>query len=267
MDSSLPPELTDDDVRALAQHPASLTVEHQAVNLLRKMNKAVRDDAMIEAGDRIAVGVSGGKDSLALLDLLVRRQRIAREKFELAAVHIESEVPCGGCLDPRQIGVLCEAYGVPFEAVSIRVTVGPDGESRPATCFGCSFGRRKALFETAHRMGCNRVALAHHQDDVAHTAMLNLFRHGRVEGLQPVRPLFGGVLVLIRPLWLIEERRLSQYARARGIPPQTSRCPNSAVSERATMRKALDMIEKDCRRARINMLRGLGIVERRRTHG
>ena len=116
-------------------------------------------------------------------------------------------------------------------------------------------------------MQCNKVAFAHHQDDVVHTAMLNLFRHGRIEGLEPVRTLFGGALTLIRPLWLVEERRLVEFARVRAIPPQVSRCANAATSERARMREAFSVIERDCRRARINMLRALDLTERRRTDG
>lgn len=263
MSAPQPSALSDDQVRAFAQHPGSPEGEHLAINLSHKMNVAIRAFGMIEAGDRIAVGVSGGKDSLTLLDLLVRSQRTARDRYELAAVHVASDVPCGGCLDRAQLALLCSAYGVPLEAADITVSLGPDGQPAPLTCFWCSFSRRKALFEAAHRLGCNKVALAHHQDDVAHTAMLNLFRHGHVEGLQPVRPMFGGMLTLIRPLWLVEERRIVRFARARGLPAQTNRCPNAATSERERMRQALALIEKGCPRARTNLLRALGILQRK----
>jgi tRNA 2-thiocytidine biosynthesis protein TtcA len=152
--------------------------------------------------------------------------------------------------------VLCEeGYGIPLSIEPVAEEDLRGGKRDEITCFGCAFQRRKALFIAAHRMGCNRIAFAHHRDDAATTTMLNLFRHGTLVGLEPVRVMFGGALTLIRPLIAVDERRIADFNRARGIPEQVSRCPNAATSERLRMGRILRELEKECPGAKGNLLK------------
>lgn len=243
-------------IAGLASHPSdSEDVEKKAHYLLRRVSKTIRDYDMIQRGDRVAVAVSGGKDSLSLLDLLLRHRAKARDKYEIAAIHIATEPPCGGCISVADMAALCEGYGIPLAIERVGEAELRGGKRGEMTCFGCAFQRRKALFVAANRMGCNRIAFAHHRDDAATTAMLNLFRHGTLVGLEPVRVMFGGALTLIRPLFHIDERRLADFNRARGIPAQTARCPNAAASERLRMGWILRELERECVGAKGNLLK------------
>lgn len=255
--TSLP--LSVQQIEALARHPSdNPVVEKRAHYLLRRVSKTIRDHEMICGGDRVAVAVSGGKDSLSLLDILVRHRAIAKDKYEIVAVHVQTEPPCGGCLAPDELAVLCRAYGIPLAVERVSEADLRNNERGEITCFGCAFHRRKALFTAAHRMGCNRIAFAHHRDDAATTAMLNLYRHGILLGLEPVRVMFGGVLTLIRPLLAVDERRIVEFAQARGIPPQVSRCLNAATSERVRMARILRELERECPSAKANLLKVVG---------
>ena len=252
--------LTAEQIARLAQHPSDDEgVEKKAHYLLRKVSKAVRDYGMIAEGDHIAVALSGGKDSLSLLDLLVRHLAKAKEKYRLSVIHVQTTPPCGGCLTVEDLHILCRAYALPLAVERVSEGELRGGKRNEITCFGCSFQRRKALFIAADRMGCNRVAFAHHRDDAVATAMMNLFRHGTLLGLEPVREMFDGALTLIRPLYRVDERRIVDFNRTRGIPEQVSRCPNAATSERARMARLVREIEKDCPAAKANLLK---VVER-----
>ncbi len=248
--------LTAEQIARLAQHPSEDEgVERKAHYLLRKVSKAVRDYDMIAEGDHIAVAVSGGKDSLSLLDLLVRHLAKAREKYRLSVIHVETTPPCGGCLTVEELDALCHGYALPFRVERVSEEELRGGKRDEITCFGCAFQRRKALFLAAHDMGCNRIAFAHHRDDAATTAMMNLFRHGTLAGLEPVREMFDGVLTIIRPLCRVDEKDLAEFNRLRGIPEQVSRCPNADTSERLRMGRILRELAKDCPAAKANLLK------------
>lgn len=251
-----PLPLSVEQIEALARHPSdNPVVEKRAHYLLRRVSKTIRDYGMIRGGDRVAVAVSGGKDSLSLLDLLVRHRAIAKDKYELVAIHVQTDPPCGGCLTPGDLAILCRAYGISLAVEHVTEADLRNNKRGEITCFGCAFHRRKALFIAAHRMGCNRIAFAHHRDDAAVTAMLNLFRHGTLLALEPVRVMFNGALTLIRPLLAVDERRIVEFTQARGIPPQVARCPNAATSERVRMARILRELERECPSAKANLLK------------
>jgi tRNA 2-thiocytidine biosynthesis protein TtcA len=111
-------------------------------------------------------------------------------------------------------------------------------------CFYCAWRRRKALFDRAQELGCNKLALAHHADDVAQTTLLNLFYQGKVTTMYPRVALFGGKLTLIRPLAYVSEQEIRRYAQVAGFPPPPPSCPTGDRSQRALMRKVLHMVEK-----------------------
>jgi tRNA 2-thiocytidine biosynthesis protein TtcA len=228
--------------------------DKQAFYLLKKVNKAIRAYQLIQDGDRIAVAVSGGKDSLSLLRLLQVRQGSAREHVELTALHVRRAPPSGGEGDFPALETWLQGSGVEYHILDMEVDA---EEPQPLGCFRCAWYRRKALFQAAHRLGCNKLALGHHADDVACTTLLNLFYHGRLETMAPRRHFFEGALVVIRPLYLVPEKELVRFAGACGFPVTTGCCPEGSDARRENMRALLRAVEKDMPRAKINLLRAV----------
>jgi tRNA 2-thiocytidine biosynthesis protein TtcA len=223
--------------------------------LLKKVNKAVRDYNLIEDGDRIAVAVSGGKDSLSLLRLLQVRQESAQEHYELIAVHVQSDYIPGGEAQRARLESWLADNLLPYAIESISIRPGP-GDRQP-NCFWCSWNRRKAIFLTAHRLGANKVAFGHHADDIAQTALLNLFYHGRLETMEPRVEFFGGLITVIRPLAYVPEKELARFAQASDFPQEPYCCPTGLDSRRAKIAQLLRVIESDCPGVKDNLARAV----------
>ncbi len=196
---------------------------------------------MLRTGDRIAVAVSGGKDSLALLRLLQIRQRVAAEPFELAAVHVLGDAS-GVLAQHAPLTEWLAASGVPYRVVEPELD--PD-ESLPLGCQRCTWHRRKALFRAADELGCNVVAFAHHADDAAQTTLLNVLYSGTAYTLRPAANYFGGRFRLIRPLFYVPESELARFGRAAGLPPPPPACPRAAGSRRLRVGSLLKGLERD----------------------
>ncbi len=229
--------------------------EAMAYYLLKDVARAARDFALLEPGDRIAVGVSGGKDSRVLLDLLLRmrRQAVGRGRaFEIVAVHINGTE--AGLPDVRPV---LEPW---FHELGVTYVIDPlvlaDDEPRPPDCFRCSFNRRRALFLAADRLGCNKVAFGHHADDAAATTLLNLLTSGRLETLDPCRSFFKGQLTVIRPMIYLAEAEIVRYARAQGwqLPPELT-CERGEKGRRAQVDAFLHSLGRDQTQARANLWR------------
>lgn len=219
--------------------------------LLKNVNKAIREFGMIANGDRVAVAVSGGKDSRCLLHLLRARQRTVPERYDLVALHVEAE------LDgyPRLRPVLEPWFGeMGVDYAFVPLDLPPD-EPLPLDCFRCSWNRRKALFLKAHQLGCNKIAFGHHADDAVHTTLLNLFYSGRLETIAPNLQFFDGQITLIRPLIYLEERQLKQLAGALGFHPAEATCPLNRTSKRAWVKDWLRHAGPDYRQIRTNLWR------------
>ncbi len=226
--------------------------ERLAAWLLSGVNRAVHRYDLIRDGDRIAVGVSGGKDSRVLLDLLRRGVDIPGH-YELIAIHVDgSEV---GLPDLKPfLRPWLERLALPYTIVPL--TQSP-GEKLPLSCFRCSWNRRKALFLAAEQMGCNVVALGHHADDAAITTLMSILYKGKVEPLEPHLSYFSGRFRLIRPLILLGEREIARYARLRGwmLPPELE-CPRASTTRRAQLEAFLRSFPpKEQEQIRANLLR------------
>jgi len=223
-----------------------------AYYLLKSMNKAIRDYQMIADGDRIAVAVSGGKDSLSLLHLLQLRRRSVPEKYEIVAVHIILDqgggAPCAEAAGRDALAAYLQSMGQACAFERVEVADQPD-------CFRCSHLRRQALFQAARRLGCNKLALGHHADDAAETTLLNLIFHGRVETLSPRRSFFDGRFTLIRPLIYVPEKRLARLAQACAFPVMASSCPHRITSRRQWAKELLHTMEREYPRVKINLFR------------
>ena len=233
-----------------------MTLSKQAARhgyfMLKKVNRAIHKHQMIRDGDRIAVAVSGGKDSLGLLTLLRLRQKRIRERYELLAIHVQGDARGPDCPLHPTLSAWLQTRG--YEFVIVPMDIPPD-EALPMSCQRCSWNRRKTLFQAANEMGCNVIAFAHHADDLAQTALLNLFYGGRLETMFPTVDLFDGRLRLIRPLAFVPEKNMHRLAHACDFPPPPPDCLRAETNRRALMAQVLRLFGPDEHQARANLVR------------
>ncbi len=221
--------------------------------LLSCTRRAVDDYQMISPGDRIAVGVSGGKDSLALLCALAGLKRFYPVPFELHAVTMDPGFYKAGMGEKNaakegyeKIGMLCEQLGVPFtlfETDIAKIIFDVRKEKNP--CSLCARMRRGALHENAKALGCNKIALGHHFDDAVETFMLNLFNEGRLGCFSPVTYLDRRDITLIRPLIYAKEQNIRYFIRHSDLPVLESPCPMDKTSDREKIKTLLATLEKE----------------------
>ena len=209
--------------------------------LLSFTRRALDDYQMIEENDRIAVGVSGGKDSLALLTAMAELRRFYPKKFDLVAITVDMGFPDA---DFSDIAAFSENLGVPFHRVQTDIAkIIFDIRKEPNPCSLCSKMRRGVLHNKAIELGCRRVALGHHFDDVVDTFMLNLFFEGRLWCFSPVTYLSRADLYLIRPLIYAQEKDIRYFARHTELPVMKSPCPEDHQTERENMKNLLKQLE------------------------
>ena len=211
-------------------------------HLLSYVRRAVDDYEMINDGDSIAVGVSGGKDSLALLAALAGLRVFYPKKFELIA--ITEDMGFEGS-DFSAVAEFCRGIDVPYfiEKTDIaKVIFDIRKESNP--CSLCAKMRRGALHGDAKKHGCNKVALGHHFDDAVETFMLNLFFEGRIGCFSPVTYLSRADLTMIRPMLYMPEKEVRAYAAKVALPVVKSVCPADGNTKREEMKKLLHDFER-----------------------
>ena len=216
-------------------------------NLLRKVNKAINEFNLISEGDRVCVGLSGGKDSLSLLHLLIEHARFFPVRFEIAAAFVRSDADPRAEETERVLAAICADRGIPFEVLHITVTLDQEGNTRPPTCFWCSWNRREALFRHCVARGYTRLAFGHHADDVAETTLMNLFYHGNLETMLPGRTFYDGRFDLIRPLFYVREKDTAMLARMAGFDTYTCTCPLADESKRRVMKETVRALRKDAK--------------------
>jgi tRNA 2-thiocytidine biosynthesis protein TtcA len=186
------------------------------------------------------------------LALLTLRQQRVPQSFELVAVHVRGDARGTDCPAYPALADWLRAGG--YEFVTVPLDLPPD-EPLPLSCQRCAWNRRKTIFEVADRLGCNVVALGHHADDLAQTALLNLFYSGRLETMFPVADYFDGHFRLVRPLSFVAEKEVARFARACDFPPPPPLCPQVAHSRREQMAQVLRAFHRDAHRVRMNIIR------------
>jgi len=215
---------------------------------------------MIEEGDRVLVGVSGGADSLALLDLL-NSPMIFVPRFSIMAVNIDMGFDDSyGGFDQLEKYLRDNDYEYKMEKTSI----GPLAHSdfnRKNPCFLCSRLRRKRIFEIAAAESCNKIAFAHHRDDIIETLLINMFYGREISTMMPNQGIFSGTLHIIRPLVYVREELIKKYSRERGFPVIKNLCPSSASSRRIYIKNLLNELEKENKNIRDNIFKSLGHVK------
>ena len=211
-------------------------------HLLSCARRAIDDYNMIEDGDKIAVGISGGKDSIALLCALINLQRFYPKKFELCAITISMGFE-GMNFSP--VTRFCNEAGVEYRIVETElahVIFDVRKESNP--CSLCAKMRRGMLHDAAKEMGCNKLALGHHYDDVIDTFMLNLFHEGRLGAFLPVTYLSRKDITLIRPFIYAPEKDIRYFVSKNDLPIVPTLCPEDGHTERETVKKLVDDLDR-----------------------
>lgn len=207
----------------------------------RRFIKGVTDYGLIEDGDRILVGLSGGKDSLALLQLLAWRSRIYVPRFSVVAAHVSmTNIPYAS--DTDWLRSFCEGEGVPF--LHVRTSFDPSTDTRKSPCFLCSWNRRKTLFETAKAEGCNKIALGHHMDDIIVTLLMNMTFQGAFSTMPPLLRMRKFDMTVIRPLCLVHEPDIRLWAELEGYRKQTAACPYERASHRSQVEDMFHALER-----------------------
>ena len=210
--------------------------------LTKRFHKACADYGLIVDGDHVLVGLSGGKDSLALVELLGKRAQIFVPRFRVTALHVRVRERAY-LSDMSALEKFCQAFGVSLIVKDTEITEKPArGEKDP--CFLCAWYRRKVLFETAQELGCNKIALGHHKDDIVETLLMNLVFQGAFATMPPCLPMEKMPIQIIRPLCLIEEKDLVRYAELQAYPKQTRLCPFEKESSRAEVKQLLTTLER-----------------------
>jgi tRNA(Ile)-lysidine synthase TilS/MesJ len=210
--------------------------------VLSYVRRGVDDYQMIEDGDKIAVGVSAGKDSLTLLCALAELRRFYPKKFELSAITVDMGFEGS---DFSSIAKLCEELNVPYHIIPTQIsTVIFDVRKEKNPCSLCAKMRRGALYGAARELGFNKVALGHHFDDVVETFMLNLFFEGRLGCFQPVTYLSNTQITLIRPMLYMPEKDVRYFASKAELPVVKSVCPADGNTEREEMKQLLASLER-----------------------
>ncbi len=232
--------------------------------LLHRLGKAISDYALVKPGDRIAVGLSGGKDSFSLLDLLVKLKRKSPVPFDVMAVTIHNG---SEFFQFDLVRDYLESRGIPFHLERTEITTIVEQKRRPGSpyCSLCARLRRGALYGAVQALGCNKLALGHHLDDAAETLLMNLFFEGSLKAMPPKLLAENGRTTVIRPMTYIPESMLRDYAAESGFPIIDCGCwlCGEKDQERARMKRLVEEVAGRYPQVRRSMLAAMTRVEPR----
>ena len=229
----------------------------------RAAGKAIGDFNLIAAGDRIAVGVSGGKDSLALMLVLEELRKRAPIRYELIGVTIDPAFPG---FPAAAIGAFLASRGLAFHIEKTDIAAVLEAKLRPGSspCSFCARLRRGILYTTAERLGCNKVALGHHLDDFIETLLLNQFFSGTLAAMSPRMLADNGRQTVIRPFFTVEEQEISRLVQEEGVPVFENPCPARVEDQkRPRIKKLIEELRGEIPYLKESLLHALQNVQPR----
>ncbi len=227
----------------------------------RRVGEALRKHRMVEAGDRLLIGVSGGKDSMTLAHVLAHKRRVLPIEFELRACHIVTD------MEPRdeeweaRLDSYFEDIGVPLTRRYIPVIQRLDPK-RKMNCFFCAMQRRMAIISIAKELECNKIAYGHHLDDIIETLLMNMFYNAEISTMPARLELDDHNLVIVRPLCLVKERETAAFARRLDVVEQAGPpCPYGEEGRRVRVKRLIAELAEEDERVRDNLSASLGRVK------
>lgn len=225
--------------------------------ILSHMRKAIEEYKMIEEGDKIAVCLSGGKDSISMLHALKALQRFYPKKFELIAISIH---PGFDFFDTEFLQKICDDLEIPlFIEKSNAKEIVFDIRKEKNPCSLCANLRRGIINSIAIRENCNKIALGHNQDDVLETFLLNLFYTGSIHTFSPISYMDRSQITLIRPLIYTPEKELKSFIRKNNLKVMSKVCPMDGISKREDMKQLIFTLTKNIPMLRANLF---GAIQR-----
>ncbi len=227
--------------------------------LKRNIGKALHRYDMISDGDRILVGLSGGKDSFTLMWMLNERLERIPINYELFAVYIDPG------FEESFSEPLAEYWNRTGLELKIEHTdygiLAHSSENRENPCFLCSWLRRKRLFEIADELGCNKLALGHNKDDIIETLFMNICYAGEISTMLPSQSFFQERFTLIRPLAFVDEDAIRRFAKEKGCPDFINPCPSAKVSKRQEIKRLLQQLYRSNKKVKGNIFRAMSHVK------
>lgn len=220
--------------------------------------KAINQYKMIGADDKVMVAVSGGKDSLSLLEILSSRRKGMPITYELHAAHIITEdVPYQ--INTEWLQSFCDELGVTLHLVKTRANLETAGKKKP--CFACSRNRRKELFQLTHSLGIKKLAFGHHLDDAVETLVMNMAQHANISSIPAQLEMFDGKLEVIRPLILLTDAEMKQYADLLRFESLKRECPYEDHTIRLKARNIVEQMTSINPKARINIFNSMKKID------
>lgn len=216
----------------------------------KKVARTIVKQNLIQEGDRILVGVSGGKDSMVLLDILAKVQKYSPVKFDIIALHIELHSLYE--IDKEYLTVFCANHKVDLKFKTIEIDFSVWNKT---PCFVCSSTRRKELFKSVVEYNCNKLALGHHMDDAIETVLMNIVHHGSISSLPFSLSMFDGEIQLIRPMLELNKIYIEEYAQIMDFPTEKKLCEHSSKTTRSEFTQIIEEFEKINKNARKNIFR------------
>ena len=220
----------------------SKTDKREVTRIQQAIDKAIRMHDLLEEGDKITVGLSGGADSLVLLDTLAIRRKYFDVNYSLQAIHVNiTNIPYS--VDREYLENFCASRDVEFIWHDEEITIDKN-KVRSNLCFICSWNRRRILFQLAEKTGANKLALGHHKDDALETMLMNMIFHGSISSLPFRLKMFDGALTLIRPLLFLEKKDVELYAKIKNIEARVKTCPYATKTHRTKVWSVLEEMQK-----------------------
>ena len=228
--------------------------------LNRNLGKVLHKYDMIQDGERIAVGISGGKDSLTLLWLLSERRARIPISYEIFAFYVDPGFE-GGFGDALRS--FCLSLDIDLMVLTSNCgVVAHSSENKENPCFLCSRIRRQRLFEAAEQSGCRKLALGHNKDDIIETLFLNICYGGEISTMRPCQTFFNGSFTVIRPLAFCDETTIIRFAEEVKLPIFENPCPSAKVSKRREIKTLLQQLYHSNAKIKGNIFRAMHNVRR-----